>query len=40
MLQIARQLKGKGYNVYAACRKTSPELNSLGVEVVEGVDVG
>lgn len=38
-LALTRQLKGRGYTVLAACRETSPELDELGVEVVEGVDV-
>lgn len=38
-LELARQYSARGDEVIAACRKTSPELESLGVEVVEGVDV-
>jgi len=38
-LEFCKQLKGKGINVIATCRKTSAELNSLGVNVIEGVDI-
>ena len=39
-LETARQLAGRGDTVIAACRRTSTELDRLGVEVIEGVDVG
>ncbi|KAG2453911.1 hypothetical protein HYH02_002114 [Chlamydomonas schloesseri] len=39
-LALCRKLKSKGYQVIGACRKKSPELESLGVKIVEGVDVG
>ncbi len=39
-LEIARQYKERGENVIAAVRKTSDELDALGVEVHEHVDVG
>ncbi len=38
-LELARQLTDRGYNVIAACRKSSPELNALGIRVEEAVDV-
>jgi NAD(P)-dependent dehydrogenase (short-subunit alcohol dehydrogenase family) len=38
-LALATLLKKKGYAVLAACRSSSPELDALGVEVVDGVDV-
>ena len=38
-LEFCKQLKGKGINVIATCRKTSVELNKLGVDVIEGVDI-
>lgn len=38
-LALTRQLKARNTSVLAACRETSPELDELGVEVVEGVDV-
>jgi NAD(P)-dependent dehydrogenase (short-subunit alcohol dehydrogenase family) len=38
-LAMARQFKERGDDVVVACRKTSPELKKLGVEVVEAVDV-
>ena len=38
-LELARQLKERGDDVVAVCRKASDELAELGVEVVEGVDV-
>jgi len=38
-LELARQLAERGDSVIAFCRQTSPELQALGVRVVEGVDV-
>jgi NAD(P)-dependent dehydrogenase (short-subunit alcohol dehydrogenase family) len=38
-LALTRELKGRGDTVLAACRKPSPELAALGVEIVTGVDV-
>lgn len=38
-LALSAELKSRGYTVLAACRKTSNELDALGVEVVPGVDV-
>jgi NAD(P)-dependent dehydrogenase (short-subunit alcohol dehydrogenase family) len=38
-LALTAQLKARGDTVLAACRKSSPALTALGVEVVEGVDV-
>lgn len=38
-LEVARQCCERGDEVIAACRRASPELEALGVEVIEGVDV-
>jgi NAD(P)-dependent dehydrogenase (short-subunit alcohol dehydrogenase family) len=38
-LALAAELKQRGHTVLAVCRKSSPELSKLGVEVVDGVDV-
>jgi NAD(P)-dependent dehydrogenase (short-subunit alcohol dehydrogenase family) len=38
-LELSRQLTERGDAVIALCRKTSPELDALGVRVVEDVDV-
>jgi NAD(P)-dependent dehydrogenase (short-subunit alcohol dehydrogenase family) len=38
-LELARQLKERGHSVIAVCRKSSPELDELGVQVEAGVDV-
>lgn len=38
-LALCAELKSRGYTVLAACRKTSPKLDALGVEVVSGIDV-
>ena len=38
-LELARQLKSRGASVVAVCRRSSPELNVLGVRVESGVDV-
>jgi NAD(P)-dependent dehydrogenase (short-subunit alcohol dehydrogenase family) len=38
-LALCAELAKRGHHVVAACRKSSPELAKLGVEVVEGVDV-
>ena len=38
-LEVARQCAKRGDEVIAACRHASPELEGLGVEVIEGVDV-
>jgi NAD(P)-dependent dehydrogenase (short-subunit alcohol dehydrogenase family) len=38
-LALVAELARRGHTVLAACRKASPELSKLGVEVVEGVDV-
>ncbi len=38
-LEFCRQLKDKSYNVFAVCRKKSAELESLGVNILEGIDV-
>lgn len=38
-LQLARQLSERGEQVIAAVRNTSPDLDALEVEVIEGIDV-
>ena len=38
-LELCRQLRDRGDRVIAACRRTSPALQQLAVEVVQGVDV-
>src|SRR3990172_8271074 len=38
-LEFARQLKPRGGSVVAVCRKSSPELDALGVRVENGIDV-
>ena len=38
-LEMTRQLSARGDTLIAACRRASPELERLGVEVIEGVDV-
>jgi len=39
-LELTRQLAARGDTVAAACRATSAELDALGVDVFENVDVG
>lgn len=39
-LQLTSQLSTRGDNVIAACRTASPELLDLGVQVIDGIDVG
>lgn len=38
-LEFARQLKARGTSVVAICRKSSPELDALGVRIESGIDV-
>lgn len=38
-LEFARSYSEAGYEVLALCRKSSKELQSLSVEVIEGIDV-
>ena len=38
-LSFASVYLNRGYHVYAACRQASEELTSLGVTVIEGIDV-
>jgi NAD(P)-dependent dehydrogenase (short-subunit alcohol dehydrogenase family) len=38
-LEMAARLAQRGDTVIAACRRSSPELDALGIEVVEEVDV-
>ncbi len=39
-LELVKQLSARGDAIAAVCRKSSPELDELGVEVFAGVDVG
>lgn len=38
-LELARQLVDRGYRVIAVCRKASPALKALDVQVEEGIDI-
>ena len=38
-LELARQLAARGASVVAVCRRSSPELDALGVRVESGIDV-
>ncbi len=38
-LELTRQLIERGETVIAVCRHNSPQLDALGVEVVDGIDV-
>lgn len=38
-LSFCQLYKARGYEVYGACRQASAELSSLGVNVIEGVEV-
>jgi 3-oxoacyl-[acyl-carrier protein] reductase len=38
-LEICTQLTARGDTVVAVCRKSSPELDALGVKVISGVDM-
>jgi NAD(P)-dependent dehydrogenase (short-subunit alcohol dehydrogenase family) len=38
-LELARQLASRGERVIAVCRHTSPELESAGAVIVDGIDV-
>lgn len=37
--ELSKQLKARGHDVIAVCRKSSPELERLGVRVEAGIDV-
>jgi NAD(P)-dependent dehydrogenase (short-subunit alcohol dehydrogenase family) len=37
-LALSRQFKERGDGVIAVCRRSSPELDALGVEVIDGID--
>ena len=39
-LEMASRLKARGDKVIVACRQSSEELDQLGLEVIEGIDVG
>ena len=38
-LEFCKQLNHKGINVIATCRNTSEDLDKLGVEVIEEIDI-
>lgn len=38
-LELCRQYHARGDDVIAVCRSTSPELDELGVRVIDGIDV-
>jgi len=38
-LSLVKLLKARGMNVIATCRRSTPELDRLGVEVLDGVEV-
>lgn len=38
-LEFCKQLKQRGFDVIATCRKASPELKALDVEIIENVEV-
>jgi NAD(P)-dependent dehydrogenase (short-subunit alcohol dehydrogenase family) len=38
-LELARQLKDRGYHIIAVCRESSPALNALDVQVESGIDI-
>ena len=38
-LELARQLRDRGYHIVAVCRESSPALNALDVQVESGIDV-
>ncbi|WP_376696085.1 SDR family oxidoreductase [Wenzhouxiangella sp. EGI_FJ10305] len=38
-IELARQLGERGYRIIAVCRKASPELKALDVQVEEGIDI-
>ena len=39
-LQLCTQFRDRGDEVIGACRKSSSELEKLGIRVIEGIDVG
>ena len=38
-LQLVMQLRARGDNVIGVCRTSTPELESLGIRVIDGIDV-
>ena len=38
-LQLCDQLNNRGDDVIGVCRSASPEVSSLGIRVIEGIDV-
>ncbi|MGD8977857.1 MAG: SDR family oxidoreductase [Gammaproteobacteria bacterium] len=39
-LELVRQLADRGHQLAGVCRTGSPALDSLGVEIIDGIDVG
>jgi NAD(P)-dependent dehydrogenase (short-subunit alcohol dehydrogenase family) len=39
-LELARQMSERGDTIVAAVRRSSPELEALGAQIIDGVDVG
>ena len=39
-LELCKQLKSKGHEIYAVCRKASEPLKGVAKQIIEGVDVG
>lgn len=37
--ELAKQAKARGHHVIGVCRKSSPELDALGIQVEAGIDV-
>ena len=38
-LQLVTQLQARGDNVIGICRTSTPELNALGIRIIDGIDV-
>ncbi|KZZ41764.1 short-chain dehydrogenase, partial [Oleiphilus sp. HI0118] len=38
-LALAKVYHSKGYQVFAACRRSSQALDAIGVQIIEGIDV-
>jgi NAD(P)-dependent dehydrogenase (short-subunit alcohol dehydrogenase family) len=38
-LELTRQLHERGEKVYAVCRKPTPELKSIGAQVIDGIEL-
>ena len=39
-LELCRQLSTRGDKVIAVCRQSNAALDTLGVQVIDGIDVG